>query len=66
MADRAGGSYRHPDSTLDPLLEVKARDTLSAEDAAKQDAEKAKQGDDIAEEWERQILGSGQGKEKAE
>jgi len=25
-ADRAGGSYRQPDSSLDPLLEVKALD----------------------------------------
>ena len=23
-ADRVGGSYRHPDSTLDPLMDVKS------------------------------------------
>ena len=57
MADRAGGSYRHPDSSLDPLLDVKVHDGLTPEEAAKQEIEKQKQGDDIAEEWERHILG---------
>lgn len=58
FADRAGGSYRHPDGSLDPLLDVKARDGLSAEDQAKAKLEQEKQGDDLAEEWEQKILGS--------
>ena len=57
-ADRAGGSYRHPDSTLDPLLEVKTRQGLSPEEEARERLEKEKQGDDIAEAWEKKILGS--------
>ncbi|KAF8482248.1 hypothetical protein JB92DRAFT_3036434 [Gautieria morchelliformis] len=66
FADRAGGSYRHPDSALDPLLEVKAREGLSHEQEARERQEKERQGDDIAEEWERKILGSGPGKGKEE
>ncbi|KIJ52354.1 hypothetical protein M422DRAFT_222861 [Sphaerobolus stellatus SS14] len=66
MADRVGGSYRHPDSSLDPLLDVNIGDKLSPEEAAKREAQKQQQGDDIAEEWEQQILGSGQGKAKTE
>jgi len=58
LADRAGGSYRHPDSSLDPLLAVKVHDGLTPEEAAKKEAQKQKQGDDIAEEWEKQILGT--------
>lgn len=29
-ADKAGGSYRHPDPSLDPLLEVKALESKEA------------------------------------
>ncbi|KAF9075696.1 C5-sterol desaturase [Rhodocollybia butyracea] len=36
-ADRAGNSYRHPDATLDPLLEVKMRDRGKREGKAKSD-----------------------------
>lgn len=32
-ADRAGNSYRHPDSTLDPLLEVKMNERKQREEA---------------------------------
>lgn len=58
FADRAGGSYRHPDSALDPLLEVKARQGLNPEQEAREQQEKERQGDDIAEAWEKQILGA--------
>lgn len=66
FADRAGGSYRHPDSSLDPLLEVKARDELSVEQRAKENSEKERRGDDLAEEWEQKILGSNQIRIKTE
>ena len=36
-ADRAGGSYRHPQPDLDPLLEVKAKD--AAREALDENAE---------------------------
>jgi len=62
FADRAGGSYRHPDSTLDPLLEIKAREGITAEQEEKERLEKERQGDDIAEAWEQQILGLGKAK----
>ncbi|KAF8527609.1 fatty acid hydroxylase [Hysterangium stoloniferum] len=56
FADRAGGSYRQPDSTLDPLLDIKNK---SAEETEKERQEKERQGDDIAEDWEKKILGKG-------
>lgn len=62
-ADRAGGSYRHPDSALDPLLEVRAGEARSAEERERSEREKVASGDEIAEAWERKILGSG-GKEE--
>lgn len=40
------------------MLDVKARDGLSAEEQAKAKLEQEKQGDDLAEEWEQKILGS--------
>ncbi|GJJ08105.1 hypothetical protein Clacol_002313 [Clathrus columnatus] len=58
FADRAGGSYRHPDSSLDPLLEVKSREGISAEQEARDRSEKERQGDNLAEEWEQKILES--------
>jgi len=64
LADRAGGSYRHPQSSLDPLLEVKAREGLSAEEHARERREKEQAGDDIAEAWEREVLGTGKAKEE--
>jgi len=62
FADRAGGSYRHPRSELDPLLEVRAREGMGAEEEAKERREKESMGDEIAEAWEKEVLGSGKGK----
>lgn len=56
FADRAGGSYRQPESSLDPLLDIKDK---SAEETEKERQEKERRGDDIAEDWEKKILGKG-------
>jgi Delta7-sterol 5-desaturase len=64
-ADRAGGSYRHPDSALDPLLEVREGDGASVEERERREREREGRGDEIAEAWEKKILGS-IGKDKEE
>jgi DNA invertase Pin-like site-specific DNA recombinase len=41
-ADRAGNSYRHPDSSLDPLLEVKMQERAEKEEREAREAKEAK------------------------
>ncbi|KAL0576485.1 c-5 sterol desaturase [Marasmius crinis-equi] len=41
-ADRAGNSYRHPDSSLDPLLEVKMNERKEREEREAAEAKKTK------------------------
>ncbi|THU93324.1 hypothetical protein K435DRAFT_194784 [Dendrothele bispora CBS 962.96] len=43
-ADRAGKSYRHPDSSLDPLLEVKMQERAEREEREAREEKEKKQG----------------------